>query len=340
MGDGRDSGATIRISVVVPSYARPEALRRCLESLLVASRVPPVVVVVCRPEDEATRQVVRELRAQAPEDTELREALVERPGQPAALNAGLQVAPGEVVAFLDDDVVVRPEWCERLLQRFADRDVGGVGGRDVIYEAGEAATTPEAQAVGQVTWYGRLIGNHHCPVPFTEPVEVAHLKGCNMAFRREYLGRFDEAFVGIPCLNDTDISLTARERGARLLYDPGLVVEHHVQPRAEAGGREALRAENVFAYSHNYTYCMCKHLSGLRRWSWGVYTRLVGQGHAYGLLKLLRGCLGDPRLAWRTYRVAASGRRAGAETWQRAQAGAGPKADEAAARQLERLRPG
>ena len=44
----------MKITVLVPTYRRPQDLARCLAALQKQERVPDEVVVVARPDDEAT----------------------------------------------------------------------------------------------------------------------------------------------------------------------------------------------------------------------------------------------------------------------------------------------
>jgi GT2 family glycosyltransferase len=93
------------ITVVVPTRDRPAALARSLASLAQQSPAVEIVVVDDGSVDEAA---VREAAAAA----EL--VRLSGNGPAAARNAGVAVASGEVVAFLDDDCEAIPEWSALL----------------------------------------------------------------------------------------------------------------------------------------------------------------------------------------------------------------------------------
>lgn len=115
-------------SLVVPTRHRPQSLRRCLSAVAAdASRPEEVVVVDNSAGDEATRATAIEFGAQ----------YVVEPvaGAARARNAGARHAGGEVIAFLDDDVVPRPGWLPALLAPFHDPSVLGVTGRIAPPEA-------------------------------------------------------------------------------------------------------------------------------------------------------------------------------------------------------------
>ena len=102
-----------RISVVIPTYKRPQLLLRCLTAVL-TQRIEPdayEVIVVDDGHDDATRELVESLREGAPLAAELRYL---RPptgrGPAVARNVGWRAARGALVAFTDDDTVPARDW--------------------------------------------------------------------------------------------------------------------------------------------------------------------------------------------------------------------------------------
>src|SRR5438105_707361 len=101
------TGTRVRISVVVPSFRRPGALGPCLDGLSVLTRPADEIVVVVHQADDETQELVRFRIAM---DSRVVMALVNRRGQVAACNAGLEAAFGDIIAITDDDAVPRPNW--------------------------------------------------------------------------------------------------------------------------------------------------------------------------------------------------------------------------------------
>ena len=156
------------VTVLVPSYRRPEMLLRCLDGVLAGSVAPDQIVVVLRDADEDSRRALTDWRAYPDRPDIVEVAEVTEAGPMAAANAGLKLARGDVVALLDDDCVPTERWLEHLLVPYADPEVIGVGGRDIVHH-GEVISAQPQPVVGRVTWYGRIIGNHHQP-GFDRPV--------------------------------------------------------------------------------------------------------------------------------------------------------------------------
>src|SRR4051812_39670363 len=102
---------TIRASVVVPTYRRPDLLDRCL-SALVAQDFDPAACEVIVADDAAGDETRRQVEKWAGASRfALRYVAVGPPHGPAAArNAGWRAARGEVVAFTDDDCVPDPGW--------------------------------------------------------------------------------------------------------------------------------------------------------------------------------------------------------------------------------------
>lgn len=267
----------LRVSVVVPTYLRPQHLKRCLDGIARQTRQPDEVVVVLRAGDEETRVVLDDVRSEW-----LVEVTVSRPGVLTATRAGLQVAVGDVIAFTDDDAVPDQGWLAGLLPYFEDPTVGAVGGRDVwvTEEPPPAALITE---VGRITRWGKLIGNHH--VGTGPPRDVSVVKGCNSAFRREALA-VPKSLRGLGAQAHHEVAtcLWAGARGWRIVYDPAIVVDHFRAPRFGADVRGRPDREAIRDASYNLVAGLVSIVPRLfvRR---AVYGLAVGDRETPGLIR-------------------------------------------------------
>lgn len=108
-------------TVVVCTKDRPDDLRRCLKALApFAAASVELLVVDNAPSDDRTRAVVREFPA-----TYICQM---RQGLNWARHAGVEAAQHGIVMFVDDDVVVEPDWLDQMRRPFRDDSVGGVTG--------------------------------------------------------------------------------------------------------------------------------------------------------------------------------------------------------------------
>jgi GT2 family glycosyltransferase len=273
----------VTLSVVIATYCRPDGLRRAVESLRRQSRPPDQIVVALWSGDAPTTPVARELasptRGMPLEQPTITLVEVDDRRLLPKENQGMGAATGDIVCFLDDDAVARPAWLERIARHYADPTVGGVGGRDVIWHADQAPETP-VRAVGRLSWFGRLDGNHHRSSKGLRDVEF--LKGCNMSFRRELLPQLDHRLAGeIPYGFEVDLGLAVRAQARRIVYDPEASVDHYA-----SSDMTAARTGLSYVVNHNQTYILLKHLPWWRRMAFLLYTFLIGDRNTIGLLRV------------------------------------------------------
>jgi len=270
----------LRFSVIIPTYHRPGRLRDAVLSLCVQAQLPDEIVVAAHSSDAESLHVLGHLEKEV-EAVGIDWRVVFEPvdSMMARQNAAITHATGDIVAFLDDDAAARRDWLQRLATHYADPAVGGVGGRDRIWLDGmELSGT--ASRVGEITWFGRLHGNHHKQSWGVR--EVTYLKGCNMSYRRELVSLLDPLLSGIvPYGYELDIGLSTRRARWRLVYDPHAVVDHFPTSDMGAGTEAVARIVN-----HNQTYVLLKHLTGFRKLAFLGYTILVGDLTSIGLARV------------------------------------------------------
>ena len=101
---------------------RPDEIKKCLTSLMHQSQAPHEILVVNNaPDSDATRCVVDRF-------PRIRYVLESRPGLDCARNAGVRNSRGDIIAFVDDDVAVHPDWVARIAESFEDPKVTAVTG--------------------------------------------------------------------------------------------------------------------------------------------------------------------------------------------------------------------
>lgn len=244
-------GAGDPATVVVITWNRPTYVESCLSQLERLHRRPDEVLVVDASPDTRTAEVVS------------RYPWVKRlpfPGgaghMTASRNEALHHATGDVICFLDDDVRVRPEWLNQVLNAFAwGQRVGAVAGRTLNGQPGEE--TEGVDRIGRLLPDGGLTGNFAAD-PGTL-IEVDHGIGANMSFRRSVLallGGFRDDFPGTALREDTDIYLRVRALGYRSVFAPDAVVEHVAAPHVK-GNRFDWRY--LFWGRHNHALLLARN---------------------------------------------------------------------------------
>jgi len=225
----------MNVSVIIVTLNRPDCVRRCLECLYAQTPRPSQIIVVDASPDERTREVVREFRGVV--------YLRNDNGygrMTASRNIGLKIAVGDIIAFLDDDAFAHPQWLEKLAATYTDDSIGAVGGRALNNQPGEAVLG--VNEIGQLKPNGLLTG--YFAADPGKVIEVDHVMGCNMSFRREVvakLGGFREDYPGISGVReDSDMCLRVKALGYKILFTPEACVDHIGAPQAK-GQRFDLR---------------------------------------------------------------------------------------------------
>ncbi|MCX5767568.1 MAG: glycosyltransferase [Gemmatimonadetes bacterium] len=300
------------VSVLVPTWRRPESLARCLRALAAQSQPPVEIVVGWRADDSETALALATLTLEL--GVPVRQAMTAEPGVVAAMNAALELCTGTVIALTDDDAEPRPDWLERLGRCFDDPAVGGAGGRD--WQPTERGSREE---VGRIQWFGRVIGHHHLGVGPARPVDV--LKGVNAAFRAPLLRtlRFDSRLqgAGAQMFWELALCLPLRRAGWTLVYDPAIAVEHHIEPRHDADQRHrgTFVPEPQVQAVHNETLILLEHQRGFRRLAFIAWALLVGTRMEPGLAQIPRLWLMGDALAVARWRWTLVGRVRGWKSW-------------------------
>jgi cellulose synthase/poly-beta-1,6-N-acetylglucosamine synthase-like glycosyltransferase len=300
---------------VIPSYRRPKDLARCLDALKKQKRPADEILVVVRDTDTETWTFVQTLD---PEFLPLRTATVSVSGVVAAMNAGMDAACGDIIAFTDDDAAPHTDWLERIEAHFlSDTNIGGVGGRDWVYH-GTQLEEGEREVVGQVQWFGRVIGEHHLGVGEAREVDV--LKGVNMSFRRSAIAQmhFDPRMRGTGAQVHFELafSLSLKRAGWKLIYDPRVAVDHYPAQRFDEDQRNRFNHIALINAVHNETLVLLEHLPPAQRTAFLIWATLVGTRDSLGFLQGLRFLPKEGALAGQKLLASLRGRWHGWETWQ------------------------
>lgn len=223
------------VSVVLCTRNRPDSLRRCLESLaLTAYSHLQVVVVDNAPADDASEEVCASLRDSIRVDY-VREL---RPGLSHARNRGVLAAEHDLVAFLDDDERVHPDWLTGLALEFgSDPRLGVVSGLVLPAELRTESQVQFEQYGGHSKGRGfrRVVFDkthtqHQQSPLFPFP---AFGVGANMAFRSQTLRDIDgfDVALGAGTLTggaeDTAAFTEAMLAGWTMVYAPRAVTWHY-----------------------------------------------------------------------------------------------------------------
>jgi len=222
------------LTVAVCTRDRPEQLARCLKSLL--SMEPsafgvPVSMEILVIDNASSTAETRTLADSFPGVSNFLEP---RPGLDFARNRALKEARGDLLAYVDDDVIVDPGWLAGLMEAWMEHpDAAAFTGQVLPYELATKAQILFEKRGGfrrgfDTIRYARKLDGHPA-YPFSAGVFGT---GANMAFQARILKRlngFDEALdtgPPLPAAGDHDIFCRLIREGYAIVYKPELLAFH------------------------------------------------------------------------------------------------------------------
>ncbi len=217
------------LSVAICTRSRAASLERCLQSVLPLRQKNgfELLVIDNAPSDDLTAKLVKQF-------PEVRYFLEPRPGLDFARNRACIEATGDLIAYLDDDVVVDPGWLSGLQEAWAENpDAAAFTGLVMPLRLDTSAQVLFEKRNGFRRGFDKKRFAEEMPGNRLYPCGAGIFgAGCNMTFRREVLhaiGGFDEALdTGTPLAGGGDLDVFYRviRAGYVLVYEPGYMVFH------------------------------------------------------------------------------------------------------------------
>jgi glycosyltransferase involved in cell wall biosynthesis len=226
----------MKISVILCTYNRCQSLAKALSSIA-ASVLPDTVewevLVVDNNSSDRTAFVAGSFVGIFP--GRFHYIFEPRQGKSFALNAGVREARGEILAFLDDDVIVEPTWLWNLTANLHDGTWAGAGGRTLpLVEQ----PLPEWLSLERPYSLGAAICGQFDEGGMPRELEKPPY-GANMAFRQETFTRYGPFRTDLgPGLvrpvskvgEDTEFGSRVMSGGERVRYEPAAIVHHPIFP--------------------------------------------------------------------------------------------------------------
>ncbi len=128
----------VRLSIIIPVYNAEEYLDRCIVSIAEQNFHSYEVILVDDGSSDSSPMICDRYSAT---DSRFRTIHKENGGVSSARNAGMNLAKGEYLMFVDSDDALLPDALERMMEGVVDEDIviggyttfiGGVPGREVL----------------------------------------------------------------------------------------------------------------------------------------------------------------------------------------------------------------
>ena len=295
------------ISIVTTSYSldRLQDIESLLDSIKAQTYPQVELVFVTEGSEELFHQVGALIRDEGLHNSRVLVSTNE-PGADAARNLGISSAQGEIVAIVDDDVVLFPDWAEEMVKTYRDNNVVGVTGSiSPLWEDSSMSWFPDEFSW---MWGGTLWCDWH---KGDEVREIRNVSGANCSFKKEavekvggyltplggYRGKDEKSTWYRGGGEEVELSLRVRQKtGKQIVFNPRVKVYHRVHRFRLSWGWIAHKA---FAMGY------CKHMVE------ALYPHCGGKptlGQEYNLLRhiftrlipsIAKKFFTNPVIAWR-----------------------------------------
>ncbi|MDT8306104.1 MAG: glycosyltransferase family 2 protein, partial [Anaerolineae bacterium] len=241
-----------RATLLVLNWNGKELLATCLPPLLSQDYPDYEVVVIDNGSEDGSVDYIRQ---QFPTVSILENG--RNLGFSGGLNAGLRQADGQVIALLNNDVIVLGEgWLRQLIAPFQGDTKVGITGCKLYFPDGETLQHAGAHLtypLGYSEHYGYL---EHDEGQYDEQTDVDYVTGAAVALRQEMIaevGLFDESFAPI-YYEEVDLCYRARAAGYRVIYVPRAKAIHN-----ESASFGRMRERHRLTFHRNRLRFVFKH---------------------------------------------------------------------------------
>ena len=198
------------VSVVIPAYNAAEHLAACLDALAATTYPMHEVIVVDDGSSDATAAVARARGVTVVQ-------LASRCGPAHARNRGARIAQGEIVLFLDSDILVRQDTVAHMVTTLRDNP----GAVAVFGSYDDSPAAPDF-----LSQFRNLL--HHFIHQHSHAEAETFWAGCGAIYREVFwhMQGFDALRYREPSIEDIELGLRMRNRGYRIRLDKTIQVKH------------------------------------------------------------------------------------------------------------------
>jgi GT2 family glycosyltransferase len=281
-------GSLMSVSAVIPTYYRPQELTELLDSLLDQTVKPMEVIIV----DDTPTAVIRHLCEDCEitfNKAEIALSYVKNPKERStaiARNVGARMAKGDILLFLDSDVILHTDYIQLLMENFQKCP-------EALAVAGWIIPQPKRE---DVRYYSlqtlkKLFSLFHdsidsCkfpeyPIALTKTIDCQWVNVSNIAVKRDLFNelKFDENLKGYAFMEDVLFSGSIYKKyPGKLLMTPDAKCIH---AGSKEGRMEKSKLRNYKFRNRKYVLTRLFGIKGLLTFGWQNFgllaVRVIGK---------------------------------------------------------------
>src|SRR5437867_8239686 len=233
----------MRISCIIPTLGRSKVLCETIRMLLMQSPQPHEIVVIdqTKTPDEETRQKLAAWEASGC----IRYLHQDEPNASLARNNGALAATGDILLFLDDDIVPSRGFIAAHANNYDDQGTVAVCGQILEGDGKVTETLPAGANNDEVDWT-------RFPKNYAKRCLTSWMQSTNFSVRREIyfeVGGMDENYKRGAFREETDFAMRFLQAGYRFQFDPAASIVHLGIRAVPRGGARSWR--NPFEMHHH-----------------------------------------------------------------------------------------
>lgn len=228
----------MKFSLVIPTYNRPDDLKKCLDSVLAQRRLPDEVLLI--DDGNLDKKMVtwcqQEFSARGadfvyrPKDHRREER-----GLSESKNIALDLAREEIIFIIDDDVVLEEDYCQHIMAAWEDNEtepkligIGGVIKNNRRRSGGEKLFHAFFGLGSRWSWDVNGAAFQVWDDAVRVRQKAYYMHGGASSYRRSLAQtiRFSVFVGGRTSLEDVDFCLEAKLRGYHMMIEPASRLEH------------------------------------------------------------------------------------------------------------------
>lgn len=226
----------VKISVIIPTYNRIQALSETLQSVFQCEEQPEQIIIVDQSENAQENQK-KILEQKGNYKGVLEYKIMDTPSSTKARNLGISLVQNEIVVFMDDDIEVLKDTFQQISLLMKEDSIAMIGGINRL-------ACPNGKffpyIMGTRNWVKRNKGHvtksmfGRYPTTVNTMVETEWAMGYFFAVRKSCIDRwnlkFDSQLGQYAYAEDLDFSMTyaqcAKKEGLKCILTPSVVVAH------------------------------------------------------------------------------------------------------------------
>ena len=221
---------TQNLSILIITRNRAKMLERCLNSLVVQTRLPDEVIVVDNLSTDNTKKVILSFKKGLP----IKYVQEKQIGTSYARNKSIKVASGTLLLMLDDDCQADRFWVEKMIAAHKKYPNAWV-------IQGKTFSLPKKSLYSLAVEFSRLLYVRNSANKiislrsffrkyFTDEIEILMCDTKSFSIKTSYLKKyklsFDTHFSHYNCGEDTDLGRQILQKNGLIIFCPSVIVAH------------------------------------------------------------------------------------------------------------------